>query len=337
MAPTAAQAARPSDTVPVLDLADYFAGDEAALPGLGEELRQALETVGFFCITGHGIDDGLIARVYAEAARFHALPLDEKLKIPMSASNTGYVPLAGGISRASEVETATRPNQNAAFFMKRERTPDDPDVIAGTPHRGLNQWPDGLPGYRETLIEYFDAMEAMAQRLLPVYAVALALPKNFFDAYFDPAQITLRLSHYPPGLVDENQYGLAPHTDSGFMTLLPPNPVPGLSIRPDGGDWLEVPSVEGAFIVNSGNTLRRWSNDRFLSTPHRVVNAGSSDRYAIPLFFDPNTRRELACLPSCCSDDDPPKYEPFTYGDYLSWFMNRNYREASAPEPGVRG
>jgi len=329
-------ATQASDSVPILDLTAYFAGDRAALPGLGAALRDALERVGFFCVTGHGIADDLIARVYAEAARFHALPLDDKLALPMSPSNTGYVPLGGGISRASEVETATRPNQNAAFFMKRERTPDDPDVVAGTAHRGLNQWPADLPGYRETLLEYFAAMEAMAGRLLPIYAVALALPEDFFDGYFDPAQITLRLSHYPPGLVADEQYGLAPHTDSGFMTLLPPNPVPGLWIRPDGGDWLEVPHVEGAFIVNSGNTLRRWSNDRFLSTPHRVVNAGDGDRYAIPLFFDPNTRRELACLPSCCSPDDPPKYEPFTYGDYLTWFMNRNYREASAPEPGVR-
>ncbi|MDP6345352.1 MAG: 2-oxoglutarate and iron-dependent oxygenase domain-containing protein, partial [Alphaproteobacteria bacterium] len=314
------------ESLPILDLGGYFAGDRSALPALAGQLRDALENIGFLMIVNHGVPQALIDRVYAEAARFHALPLADKLKLAMSRFNTGYVALGGGVSHASDLVDAPKPNQNAAFFVKRERLPNDPDVLAGKPHRGLNQWPDDLPGYRDTLLDYFATMEAMAQRLLPIYALALDLPADYFDGYFDPAQITLRLSHYPPMTAEDGLYGLAPHTDSGFMTLLPANDVPGLSIRPRGGDWQSAPRVPGAFIVNSGNMLRRWSNDRFLSTPHRVVNQSGGDRYAIPLFFDPNTERILECLPTCQSEDKPPLYEPITYGDYLTWFMNKNYR-----------
>ena len=311
--------------VPLLDVGRWLAGDTAALRELAVQLRTALEQVGFFLLAGHGVPQALIDRVYAEAARFHALPLEAKMALKMSSSNTGYVPLGGGISRASTVARATKPNQNAAFFMKRERAANDSDVLAGKPHRGLNQWPAALPGYRETLIEYFEVMEALAGRLLPLYAMALELPAGHFADYFSPAQITLRLSHYPATPPEDGLYGLAPHTDAGFMTLLPANDVPGLAIRPEGQEWMDVPSLPGTFVVNSGDILRRWTNDRFLSTPHRVVNRSGAERYAIPFFFDPNTEAEIACLASCQSADNPPRHPPVTYGDYLTWFMNRNY------------
>lgn len=314
---------------PVLDLAGYLAGEAGERERLVGELHRALTTVGFFFIVGHGIPQSLIDSVFAEAARFHALPLDAKNRLKFNKHNIGYVALGGGRSRSSAIAKVAKPNLNAAYFMKRERTPDDPDVINDVPMRGLNQWPDDLPGYRETLIEYFDAMEAMAFRLLPLYAGALNLPAHWFDPHFRDAQITLRLSHYPAIDHEDEQYGLAPHTDAGFMTLLANNEVPGLSVRPEGRDWMEVPSLPGAFLVNSGDTLRRWSNDRLLSTAHRVRNEAGCDRYAIPFFYDPRTDVTIECLPTCTDADDPPRHAPIVYGDYLGAFMARNYEDRS--------
>jgi isopenicillin N synthase-like dioxygenase len=317
-------------TLPILDLDPYLHHAPGALEQLAGELQDALEHIGFFFIVNHGIPQTLINRVFAQAARFHALPLEEKTPLALSASNTGYLYLGQSRSRASSIDGHKKPNLNAAFFMKRNRPADHPDVLAGKPMRGLNQWPANLPGFRETLLEYFDAMEALGKRLVPLYAVALGLPADYFAPSFQEPQVTLRLSHYPILLHEEHQYGLAPHTDSGFMTFLPQNDVPGLAIRPEGYDWMEPPVLPGSFLVNSGDILRRWTNDRFLSTSHRVLNSSGRDRYAIPYFFDPNTDTVIECLPTCQEVDNPPHYPPVIYEDYLLWFTSSNYHTDAA-------
>lgn len=317
-------------TLPILDLGPYLQDVPGAREHLAERLRYALEHIGFFFIINHGIPQRLIDRVFAEAARFHALPLEEKLPLALSPSNTGYLRLGQSRSRASALDGHKQPNLNAAFFMKRDRSPEHPDVVSGKPLRGLNQWPTNLPGYRETLREYFDAMEALGKRLVPLYAVALDLPPDYFAASFAEPQVTLRLSHYPVLEHGEHQYGLAPHTDSGFMTFLPQNDIPGLAIRPEGYDWMEPPVLPGSFLVNSGDILRRWTNDRFLSTSHRVLNSSGRDRYAIPYFFDPNTDTVIECLPTCQGPARPAQYPPVPYEEYLLWFTNSNYHTDAA-------
>ncbi len=319
-------------TIPVLDLAPFLADARGACETTARALRDALERVGFFFIVNHGVPWTLVQEIFAEARRFHALPPDEKLALKMSKHNTGYVALGGGVSHASRIATAKKPNLNAAFFMKRDRSPDDPDVLADVPLRGLNQWPSpaSLPGFREKLTHYFATMEAFCTRLLPLYERALDLPAGFFAEPFCQAQITLRLSHYPRVPAEQEQFGLSPHTDAGFMTLLPDNDVPGLEIRPAGWDWVPAPSLPGSFLVNSGDILRRWTNDRFLSTEHRVLPSTARDRYAIPFFFDPRTDVVVDCLPTCHDATNPPKYAPIPYGEYLVWFMQRNYHGAPA-------
>ena len=109
---------------------------------------------------------------------------------------------------------------------------------------------------------------------------------------------------------------LVPHTDSGFMTLLPPNKVQGLSILLPSGEWMDAPHVEGAFVVNGGDILHRWTNERFLSTPHRVRNVSGTVRYAIPFFFDPSHDSTIECLPTCHGPGNPPRYEPIICETY---------------------
>ena len=319
--------------IPVLDLGPYLAGEPGADARTAAALRHALEHVGFYFVVNHPVPPALIADIFAETRRFHALPLDDKLALRLNRHNIGYLPVASSVSRASTIDTVKKPNVVEALFLKRDRPADHPDVVAGVLFRGLNQWPSRLPGFRETCLEYFHAMEAFCHQLLPLYALALDLPRDFFAEAFREPQITLRLSHYPAIPREPDQYGISGHTDSGFMTLLPNNDVDGLEIRPAGHDWTPAPSIPGAFVVNSGDILRRWTNDRFLSTEHRVRNPETRDRYAVPYFFDPETHWPIECLPSCRSASHPPRYDVTTYEKYLAWFTDGNYRGDSTARP----
>jgi len=315
--------------IPILDVAPYLAGEPGARERLGAELRWAFEKVGFYYLRGHGIAASLIEATFAQAARFHALPLAEKLAVQVNEDNVGYLPMKVG-------QFPDRPpSRNAAFFLRRERTPDDPLVRAGRRFHGLNQWPAGLPGFRETALAYMQAIERLCRRLVPIYATALDLPPDAFDEAYAEPHLILRLTHYPPLAPGEDaSLSLTPHTDSGFMTLLAPNPVPRLSIQLPDGRWVDAPAVDDAFVVNGGDTLHRWTNERFLSTPHRVINRSGHDRYAIPLFCDPNHDTVIECLPSCRSAAEPPKYPPVKFGDYAIWFARKNY-EHMAQEPAL--
>jgi isopenicillin N synthase-like dioxygenase len=257
--------------------------------------------------------------------------MDAKLALKVNEHNIGFLPSKGSLPSASKVNVNTKPDLNEAFFVRRERTPDDPDVIAGTRFRGLNQWPRDLPGFRETVLAYMGEMERFAKRMVPVYATALGLPHDWFDRFFGEPNMVLRMSRYtPPAKFRDNEYSLNPHTDSGFMTLLAPSEVPGLSIRLPDGAWFDAPSIPGAFVVNGGDLLRRWTNDRFLATPHRVINASERYRYAIPFFFDTHPDTLIECLPSCCGESDPPHYPPITFHQYAVWFASRTYGHLAA-------
>ena len=140
------------------------------------------------------------------------------------------------------------------------------------------------------MMAYFRALGAMCDRMLPAFAVALDMPADFFAPYFaNEAHANLRFLHYPPQEdMSENTFGTAPHTDNSFMTALARTDVPGLAIRLPSGEWFPPPVIPGTFLINLGNIMRRWSNDRFLSTPHGVINESGTDRYSIAYFHSPN-------------------------------------------------
>jgi isopenicillin N synthase-like dioxygenase len=313
-------------TIPILDLGPYLAGEPGADRRLAEELRQACEQIGFYFIVNHGVPQSLIDRAFVETARFHAQPLDDKMKLLINDHMIGYLPLGYSTFRSSTINRNTKHDLNEALFIRRERKPDDPDVVSGKRWRGLNQWPAGLPGFRETMVCYFRTMEAFGRKLLPLYALALGMPRDYFLPLFDGAHINLRLSHYPANAAaEDNQFGIAPHADAGFLTMLPQSEVPGLEIRTTSGSWLAAPPLPGSYLVNTGDTLNRWTNGRFLSTPHRASNNSGRERYAMPFFYDPNTDTMIECLPTCQGRGNPPKYPPQTYGDFYAWFISRNY------------
>jgi isopenicillin N synthase-like dioxygenase len=311
--------------IPVIDLGPYFSGVAGALETTAAELRRALEDIGFLVIVNHGVPRDLIDRTFAEARRFHDQPMDVKMALRMNEHNNGYMSMGRYAVWTSGVNANDKPDLNEAFFTKRERKPNDPLVTSGRRFAGPNRWPPDLPGFRENVLAYTDALDALVSRFLPVCATALDLPPDFFDAAFAESQFSFRLSHYPPVQAQPNQFGIAPHTDANFMTFLAQTDVPGLQVRLPSGDWLDVPYVPNSYAVNAGDMMFRWTNGRFKSTPHRALPPVGTHRYAIPFFLGPHLDTEIACLPTCQGQDNPPKFPPITYDAYLRWWYDANY------------
>jgi isopenicillin N synthase-like dioxygenase len=259
----------------------------------------------------------LIERAFAASRRFFALPLEQKLAIKLNCDHVGYLPIDASVQRGKIVRRAAIPNHNESFFVSHDREACHPDVLAQEPPSGTNQWPVGISGLRGNMMPYFAAVEAMCQRMLPSFAVALGMPTDFFAPYFaDMPHASLRFLHYPPQhSCPDKVFGQGPHTDNCFMTALALSDVPGLVVRLPSGKWFSPPVMPGTFLVNPGNIMRRWSNDRFLSAPHAVINTSGTDRYSIAYFHSPHLDRNIECLSTCVSPDNPALYSAAVYRD----------------------
>lgn len=316
-----------TNSIPVIDLTDYVAGPPGALAATARAIQNALTGVGFFIVTGHGVPAELIAGTFDYARRVHALSMDQKLALRLNEHNNGYMAMGRYAVWTSDVNANDKPDLNEAFFIKRERPPEHPMRSANRRFAGANVWPEDadLPGFRDHILTYYETMDRFTRGLLPAVAMALDMPTDFFAAAFDDNQSNLRLSHYPPVPARDNQFGIAPHTDANFMTFLPQSEVPGLQVRMPDLTWLDVPVVSGSFAVNSGDTLRRWSNARFRSTPHRALPPVGAHRYATPFFMAPHLDARIECLPSCASVDNPPRWEPISYEGWITKWTDANY------------
>ena len=316
-------------TLPILDLSSWREGDRASLAGIGAEVGAACRDVGFFYVVNHGVDRELIERAFAQSHRFFALPLAERqaLAIETIGGNRGY---SGMLHEA--LDPGRGPDMKEAFNVGLEIAPDDPDLLSKQLFRSLNAWPS-LPNFRETLLAYYDACAALGARLHRAFACDLGLKPDFFDDKFDRPMGTLRLLHYPaPPQGSEPRTGAGVHTDYGNLTLLATDDVGGLEVRARNGEWIEAPVVPGAFIVNIGDCLMRWTNDIYVSTPHRVVNRSARERYSIAFFYDPNPDATVETIPSCVRQGERVRYPPILAADYLKQRL-----DASKPEEATRG
>ena len=301
--------------IPVLDLQALVDGDPDGIRDLALELRQALEEIGFFSIVNHGVPWGLVEDIYGATQMLHALPQTEKDSITMDRTHGGYLGMGAGTSYASEIAGEVRkPNQNEAFFIHEGG------------YRESNQYPD-LAGFEELTASYIHKMEGLADSLMTILALSLGLDASFFAKDFDVPSVTLRMSHYPVMRYADNEWGLAPHTDSSIFTFLPVNDTPGLEVRPAGYDWIQPSVIPCSFLVNSGDMLKRWTNGLYLSTAHRASNLSDIDRYAVPFFYGARDDAVVDPVPTTVSESNPSRYEPITYGDYQRWFIDRNYKK----------
>jgi isopenicillin N synthase-like dioxygenase len=323
--------------IPVLDIGAFLAGEPGATAPLARAIARTCEDTGFLVVANHGIAPELVENVFAEAARFFALDAARKLAYRVGQYNIGYLPFGAQVVRHSPVNQNTKPNFSESFYITRDRAPDHPDIVNNKPLIGLNRWPEGMPEFRTAMVAYYRAVEAMTTRLVPVFATALDLPQDYFAAAFAEPNCTIRLIHYPPHKAPEdNEFGFAPHTDNNFITFLAQSKLPGLEVRTEEGEWIRPPAVPGTFVVNTGAMLARYSNDRFRATPHRVINRNDRSRYAIPFFLGPSHDAVVECVPSCVGPDNPPRYEPTTYGAFSSRLLTLNFahRQGETPAAG---
>lgn len=325
-----------TEEIPFLDLAPYLKGEPGGREAVAARLREISMTVGFFYLKGHGVLPGLLERMFAEANRFHSLPEAEKKKIPyfdVGGLKSGYAASQEDDYRRANVNIiqGAKPNLLAKFSINREGgsggltvTQPGRDVI-------INIWPENLPGFKETLLEYHAAIENLGRKFLPLWAVSLGLPPDYFDKFFVTPHLTLQLLHYPPQKeIGNRQYGIAPHTDNAMMTFLAQGDVPGLAVRMPSGHWRAVEIVPGTLLVNTGNVIVRWTNDEYLSTKHRVINTYNRDRYSIPAFFGPSADAVIEVVRTCQGPGRPPRYEPITYRASRDWYY------APSEKPAVK-
>jgi isopenicillin N synthase-like dioxygenase len=314
------------EAIPVIDIARLLHGDEAERLAVARRMGAAAQNIGFFYITNHGIPAALIEAVYAGAKDFFALPADQKAEIAIekSACHRGYFRTGG-----ENLDPEKQPHGDLKEGIKigRDLPPTHPRVIAGVPLHGPNLWPSGLPGWRETMQAYYQAMEGLGRQMMQGFALALDLPADFFEPFLGEPMATLGPLHYPPqsGRITEAQIGAGAHTDYGCLTMLAQDSAGGLQVRAKDGTWIAAPPVQNSFVVNIGDMLERWSNGVFTSTLHRVVNISGQQRFSLPFFFDPDFDAEVACLPTCLPPGEAPKFAPTTAGLHLLEKINVSF------------
>lgn len=313
--------------IPTVDLGG-FRTDRAELERVAREVGAAARGIGFFSVVNHGIPGELIDRTFAEARRFFALSQAEKERVSVMRSKhyRGYVRIG-----EETLDPTKAPDVKECFNAGPDLAPDDPDVLAGKPFAAVNLWPE-LPGFKAVLKAYHDANLELVVLLHRAFAIDLGIDEHYFASRLDKAVGILRLLRYPPhpGTFDGSQYGAGEHTDYGNLTLLAQDAVGGLEVRARDGAWIDVPPAPGAFVCNIGDCLMRWSNDVYVSTPHRVVNRAGRERYSIAYFGDPNADALVDILPNCLAPGEVPKYPPIAYSDYLQSRYDATYVPTSA-------
>lgn len=305
---------------PLLDMDDPHA---AAL------IDTAYREVGFMQVTGHGVPDDVIDAVFGAADDFFSQPLEEKARwaSPDPAFERGYS-AKGSEAFAYSLDMERPPDLFEAFTVARDHYPDNDSVFFTDKHNFFapNIWPDGPASLRPALNGYYHHVERLAHRLTALFARALELELDFFESRTDHSLDTLRINYFEGSPGDDaplpEQFGIAPHSDYGILTVLLADQTPGLEVLDSSGAWRPVVPVPGAMIVNIGDHIARWTNDRWRSTLHRVVPIVARDgevvrRRSLPFFHEGNYDMIIECLPTCCSEEDPPRYSPVHAGEHV--------------------
>jgi len=314
--------------IPVIDIAQFRLGTDRA--GVARAWDAAMRETGFAVIHGHGISDALLNGVYEKAQAFFARPLPEKLRLSHAdkGRGQGYLPIGSEVVGRGH-------DPNAKPDLCESLTFANPRFDAAAPNTALdarlyraNIWPDDMPGFREPVEAYIAAGRELSLTLMRLSAVALDLSEDHFAPFFDRMELNLRCVLYPdqPEAPDAHALRYGPHTDFSGFTILRQDDAPGgLQVKTVDG-WQDVKPISGTLVINAGDLIQRWTNDRWVSAIHRVTNpprelTGSTRRLSVVLFTGPNSDAEIVTLPGC----GPSKYAPILAGVHSEQRMRETY------------
>lgn len=309
--------------IPIIDMAPVRAGD---LSQVGQALHDAFVGSGFCYIKNHGVPKDVIEAARAKAMEFFHLPIEEKLKSKPKESVRGFNAIG-----KTKMQYAEAPDYKEYYQIGLELPRDDPAVLAGQPLRGPNQWPDEVPGFREAFTRYFEEIGICGQALLSAVAVSLGIAPDFFvDKYDKPLQRTQAV-YYPPHPVNHEGelFGVAPHTDYGCVTLLWQDDVGGLEVLNTTGQWVSALPVPDTLVINIGDLLHRWSNNRYISSQHRVTNRSGRERLSIATFYDPDFTAMVDPSDLGLGEGEAAHYPPVSAGDYIMGRINASQKHAA--------
>lgn len=314
MSATSASAASSSsgDSIPVIDVGPFIRG-ETGSAAVVKAIETACRDTGFFLVTGHGVSVDVTKRLYDLARAFFDEPHDWK---KTKGRGTGVM---GGVAFSPIADEALA----ATLGIK---TPGDykESLNFGVRLPG-DAWPEKPAGLEAAFRDYFREMEILSKHMRRIFCQAIGLDQDYFEPSFENHMSALRVINYPEQ--DESplpgQLRAGVHTDYGFMTILRSEASPGgLQVRKRSGEWLDAPSIEGAYVINIADAFMRWTNDEWVSTPHRVANPpsgfkGTARRQSIPFFLNPSKETVIECLKPFIREGSPAKYEPITFADYI--------------------
>ena len=311
-----------TDQIPVVDLEAFCDGDSTTRMEIAKQLGIAAETLGFVVIGGHGIDPAIGNTLKDVALRFFDLPRATKMSVrrPTNDQNRGYIPY-GEETLVRMAGGEGPPDYKEVFAVGPDDVPQELYFTGAEsyPSFAPNLWPEAPADLRPKMLAYWRQMETLMRVIGEALAIAIDLPDDTFEDVLDHRHTSqLRLLHYPApaGDIMPGQLRAGEHSDVGMMTILRNDPVPGgLQVKIREGKWIDAPALENTFILNIGDLLMRWTNDRFVSTLHRVMvpppDAGNeARRLSIGFFVGPRYNATVECLPTCCGPNDPPKYDP---------------------------
>lgn len=319
------------DTVPIIDIAALDSDRQGDRQAVADRIGEACQGIGFFYVTGHGVDQSVIDAALDAADAFFALPLEEKnaVHVRQSPNHRGYVPVN---EELLDADAGHEPREGIDFGV--EIASDDPLAAVGPQFYGPNQWPVRPAGLRPAVEGYMAAMLQLSSRLARGFALALKMPENFFTARMTHPLALMRLLRYPAAETDQDRaaFGIGAHSDYECYTILWQDDCGGLELLNAGNRWVQAPPRAGTFVVNIGDMMARWSNDRFRSTQHRAKNTNlGRSRYSIPCFLGPNHDTLVDCLPTCQGPDNPPRYPPVQAGAYQLGRLADTFAYLKAP------
>ena len=301
------------EKIPVIDVKPLRAGTLENAYSVALEIRQAAEEIGFFYIRNHGVPESVIKQSYSAAKDFFNLPKVVKNNVKINSNHHGYLCFG-----EAKMEQAKSVDLKESFVWGLDLPDEHPSVTMENPFLGRNQWPVEIPEFKKSVYPFFEAGLQCGLDMMRAFALGMGLPEDSFLKATDEPIARSSIIHYPPQSEDlgEEQFGVAPHTDYGCLTLLWQDQVGGLEVQNREGEWVTAHPIDNTLVVNVGDLLMRWTNEGFISTPHRVVNRKGQERYSMVIAWDPNF--DTIVDPSVvCQNGALPLYPPLSCGDYV--------------------